>query len=339
VTDTRPAFTFVSVNDVLSPHQDASSTVNAPRVAFSVTAPRDDIAVALMAGALLALLVKLRGASCLTHVGREGAPARLAGRPCEDRSAAAGVCRVRACVAARPYWEREARWTLARSRRARVVAPGRTAVGVVLDSPVRRTEEIACHEAEAPRRAVATEVHAPVHHRIGRTAASRVRAGVGTGARIRSVGTGVASRAAGPEREAIADAADDKTERHHADWIPFAVHFDRLRKHRTYQTTGSRRHPGCGRSPSPTGATQPRQKCHDAGDDGPWQRVGDPSDPDSENVGPGEFRTPLPNPPPAERGEGTRRNNFVHRGEAQLRPDSPRRAGGGDQKEQFRASG
>src|SRR3954470_22275874 len=51
------------------------STVNARRLAFSVTSvtsPRDDIAVAVMVGSLLALLVKLQGASCLTHVGREG---------------------------------------------------------------------------------------------------------------------------------------------------------------------------------------------------------------------------------------------------------------------------
>jgi hypothetical protein len=38
----------------------------------SVTSPRDVIAVAVMVGFLLALLSKLHGSSCLTHVGREG---------------------------------------------------------------------------------------------------------------------------------------------------------------------------------------------------------------------------------------------------------------------------
>src|SRR6266542_745594 len=51
------------------------STVNARRLAFlvtSVTSPRDVIAVAVMMGSSLALLSKLQGSSCLTHVGREG---------------------------------------------------------------------------------------------------------------------------------------------------------------------------------------------------------------------------------------------------------------------------
>jgi hypothetical protein len=51
------------------------STVNARRLAFSVTSvslPRDVIAVAVMVGSLLALLTKLQGSGCLTHVGREG---------------------------------------------------------------------------------------------------------------------------------------------------------------------------------------------------------------------------------------------------------------------------
>src|SRR3954447_13291418 len=51
------------------------STVNARRLAFSgtsVTSPRDVIAVAVLVGSLLALLSKLLGSSCLTHVGREG---------------------------------------------------------------------------------------------------------------------------------------------------------------------------------------------------------------------------------------------------------------------------
>src|SRR5450755_577522 len=57
------------------------STVYVRRLAFSgtsVTSSRDDIAVAVMVGSWLALLSKLHGSSCLTHVGREG----IAGR-CE----------------------------------------------------------------------------------------------------------------------------------------------------------------------------------------------------------------------------------------------------------------
>jgi hypothetical protein len=56
------------------------STVYVRRLAFSgtsVTSPRDVIAVAVMVGSLLALLSKLLGSSCLTHVGREGRSSAL----------------------------------------------------------------------------------------------------------------------------------------------------------------------------------------------------------------------------------------------------------------------
>ena len=45
------------------------------RLAFSgtsVTSPRDVIAVAVMVRSLLALLSKLQGSGCLTHLRREG---------------------------------------------------------------------------------------------------------------------------------------------------------------------------------------------------------------------------------------------------------------------------
>jgi hypothetical protein len=60
------------------------STVKDRRLAFSVTSvssPRDVIAVAVMMGSSLALLSKFPGSSCLTHVGREGAPPTPAAPP------------------------------------------------------------------------------------------------------------------------------------------------------------------------------------------------------------------------------------------------------------------
>jgi hypothetical protein len=64
------------------------SAVNARRLAFSVTSPRDVIAVAVMVGSLLALLSKLQGSSCLTHVGREGRRGQE-----DQRDKAASPCR------------------------------------------------------------------------------------------------------------------------------------------------------------------------------------------------------------------------------------------------------